>query len=1067
MEEDHKYGITVLYQPPCSNDILYDLVAVHGLNGDPFETWTHKKNRVMWLRDLLPSELPNVRIMTYGYNAKFRNFTGRQDMRNIAMKLLAELVDLRKTAEALLIRGPKEQTIVQDATHGIIFLATPHSGSAIADSGKVLANIIHACSPFRPARTLLGFLRRDSKVLFEITEDFVEKVAKLNIVSFFEMEMTNFRIFKRLVVEEHSAILNVPNEIPIGQYADHRDIARFSSYEDRNFRPVMTRLLTFKDDIAGKNISLTTNLGAPTSDEGSIFEIPFTECSTFRGREDLLQSIERYFSQPNPNGQLIYALTGLGGSGKTHCALQYALRNRPKYPDGVVYFNASSNAALSASFHRTYDLLDLGNAANKIDHLRQWFAKPKNHQWLMVFDNADDLESVSLSRYFPSCAWGHIIVTTRDQGAVGHVAPDGCAVPPLGEDDSVAVLLAKSGTWKPTEDDIKEAKTISNFLGHLPLAVEQAGAFIRRRGKTLKDYHRLLKNKQYEILKITPGIGGHEKTVATVWELNFRQLEKEGAEASHLLELLSFLDGTNIPESMLRKGCSNKTTWGTNGETIDITPEDAGLDPHLVALINNEMRFDQAIEQLLSFSLIQPNKTRNGERAFTVHPLVQHCVSHRIHADVRQKWQIQAILLVAHAFPFSDYIDQDFGRFGREVFAHVPRILEAFDEIMPSCDGYSTLKRAVCVLLLSTSIFSHHPWKQECIRRLKHLLADECDSYLAACATYRESQLLWLQGKIAESNKVLEEHIGTVALSEIDDQTPPDARYNAMQGNLIVSFSRNLIRNNDLHRARKEVEAWQPVDPNSPSTMEGIVLQTRNVMLGRILRNQGLFQEALSYCEKLLEPIVSGNSPVLAYDRKDLLANVADLYCEVGRPADAEVLVERELENLRAKGSEHKAAGRRMRRALAESFVRRGMFEEAEDHLSKLVPLLEVMKDQDIHKFSAYFCVLVGLARISHLQGHWDKALERWSHARDIVEGAGWTPGSSHGIVLYSLAQALYRSGKVEESRVTYEAAEKSLAAEERKYWIVGLGSYWYDYVVTPLGGTGPNPVVKEPKGIA
>ncbi|KAK2787871.1 hypothetical protein FQN52_007050 [Onygenales sp. PD_12] len=151
MEEDHKYGITVLYQPPCSNDILYDLVAVHGLNGDPFETWTHKKNRVMWLRDLLPSELPNVRIMTYGYNAKFRNFTGRQDMRNIAMKLLAELVDLRKTAE------------------------------------------------LRPARTLLGFLRRDSKVLFEITEDFVEKVAKLNIVSFFEMEMTNFRIFKRLV----------------------------------------------------------------------------------------------------------------------------------------------------------------------------------------------------------------------------------------------------------------------------------------------------------------------------------------------------------------------------------------------------------------------------------------------------------------------------------------------------------------------------------------------------------------------------------------------------------------------------------------------------------------------------------------------------------------------------------------------------------------------------------------------------------------------------------------------------------------------------------------------------
>lgn len=51
----------------------------------------------MWLRDFLPNELPNVRIMTYGYNAKFRDFTGHQDLRNISMKLLSELVDLRKS----------------------------------------------------------------------------------------------------------------------------------------------------------------------------------------------------------------------------------------------------------------------------------------------------------------------------------------------------------------------------------------------------------------------------------------------------------------------------------------------------------------------------------------------------------------------------------------------------------------------------------------------------------------------------------------------------------------------------------------------------------------------------------------------------------------------------------------------------------------------------------------------------------------------------------------------------------------------------------------------------------
>jgi hypothetical protein len=84
----------------CS-DIESSLVAVHGLNGHAFDTWTHKQSQVMWLRDLLPQSLPNVRIMTYGYNAKFKNFTAHQDLSEISAKLLTELSDLRKTAEVV------------------------------------------------------------------------------------------------------------------------------------------------------------------------------------------------------------------------------------------------------------------------------------------------------------------------------------------------------------------------------------------------------------------------------------------------------------------------------------------------------------------------------------------------------------------------------------------------------------------------------------------------------------------------------------------------------------------------------------------------------------------------------------------------------------------------------------------------------------------------------------------------------------------------------------------------------------------------------------------------------
>lgn len=59
----------------------------------------------MWLQDLLPQAMPNVRIMTYGYKASFRNFTADQDIRSIATKLLSELVDVRPKESVSILRS--------------------------------------------------------------------------------------------------------------------------------------------------------------------------------------------------------------------------------------------------------------------------------------------------------------------------------------------------------------------------------------------------------------------------------------------------------------------------------------------------------------------------------------------------------------------------------------------------------------------------------------------------------------------------------------------------------------------------------------------------------------------------------------------------------------------------------------------------------------------------------------------------------------------------------------------------------------------------------------------------
>jgi hypothetical protein len=50
------------------NDNLVSIVAIHGLDGHREDSWT-AENGILWLRDLLPKELPHARIATYGYDA--------------------------------------------------------------------------------------------------------------------------------------------------------------------------------------------------------------------------------------------------------------------------------------------------------------------------------------------------------------------------------------------------------------------------------------------------------------------------------------------------------------------------------------------------------------------------------------------------------------------------------------------------------------------------------------------------------------------------------------------------------------------------------------------------------------------------------------------------------------------------------------------------------------------------------------------------------------------------------------------------------------------------------------
>lgn len=97
-----RYGLMLLAgdlyaRPDDSGAEQYpvDIIAIHGLNGDAYTTWTHE-NGVLWLQDLLPGLLPGCRVFTYGYPSQVVFSTSFARVQEYARQLLSSLRDAQE-----------------------------------------------------------------------------------------------------------------------------------------------------------------------------------------------------------------------------------------------------------------------------------------------------------------------------------------------------------------------------------------------------------------------------------------------------------------------------------------------------------------------------------------------------------------------------------------------------------------------------------------------------------------------------------------------------------------------------------------------------------------------------------------------------------------------------------------------------------------------------------------------------------------------------------------------------------------------------------------------------------
>ena len=352
------------------------------------------------------------------------------------------------------------------------------------------------------------------------------------------------------------------------------------------------------------------------------------------------------------------ALAGLGGVGKTQLAVEYAYRYAGDYAI-VWWLRAEQAATLAADYAALAAALDLPqkDAAKQpviITAVRD--ALRHRSDWLLVFDNANAPKEIR--DYLPD-AGGHVLITSR-YGAWGGVAQ---AVPVKKWSPEVAAefLLKRTG-----QADAAAAGELARELDYLPLALEQAAAYIDSAGQTFAGYLTIFREHPVEVFKHSEPGTDYPATVATTWELSFQRLAKESLAGAALLQLCAFFAPDHIPRDMIAAGAEH-------------------LPEPLRAAVGDALTFDDAVSGIRRYSLLDTDSEAN----LSVHRLVQAVIRDRLDEPGRQQWAEAAVNAVNTAFPN----DSDDVRTWKECNRLLPHAIATTDLAEPLAIGLEAAAR--------------------------------------------------------------------------------------------------------------------------------------------------------------------------------------------------------------------------------------------------------------------------------------------------------------------------------------------------------------------------------------
>jgi hypothetical protein len=250
-------------------------------------------------------------------------------------------------------------------------------------------------------------------------------------------------------------------------------------------------------------------------------------------------------------------LSGLGGVGKTQLAAAHVRRQQDtRAVDLLVWVNANSRDAILTSYAQA--AREIGDTiADDIDAAAEWFVgwlQTTERSWLVVLDDLTD--PAHLRGLWPDGPNGHALVTTRrtDAALFGH-GRRRIPVAVFTPTDAHAYLAAKINA-APGSDQLREADQLAVDLGHLPLALAQAAAFILDHDDTCAGYRTRLRDRRRQLAELFPDdalADDYQHTVAATWSISLDaadQLAPVGL-ARPLLQIASVLDPNGFPTHLI------------------------------------------------------------------------------------------------------------------------------------------------------------------------------------------------------------------------------------------------------------------------------------------------------------------------------------------------------------------------------------------------------------------------------------------------------------------------------------------------------------------------------------